>query len=333
MKNDPKLLVEILDNSPQTIHVTDEDNLRVMYANKLAIDYSKKYGVPEENMHCYEFFLGFKEPCPFCPLQTIGNQEECEAEINNGREIYSLKLKRIKWRDTNAFIEYARDITEIRKMQINYEKQVATLLSSFPDAAGIFHMDITDDCVLSVNGASDSVKKEIHLNSVDEMVRWTASFIPGKEEGEEFFEYCNRDAMLRAYDAGETELVKEVMSYFDDGSIRPARITCRMIVNPNNDHLECVMFGMDISKECAEREHHKVMMEEQLLIFSAVARNFKNVYLVDLNKGLAKVIKLEDENNDHGLDEVLDRAFPYEKFLNVWIDREVHPDDREMLKS
>ena len=333
MKNDPKLLVEILDNSPQTVHVTDEDNLKVMYANKAAIDYSKKYGVPDENVHCYEFFLGLKEQCPFCPLKTIGDQTECETEIDNGREIYTLKLKRIKWRDTNAFIEYARDITEIRKMQINYEKQVTTLLSSFPDAAGIFHMDITDDCVLSVNGSSESVKEEPHFDSVDDMVRWTADFVPGKEEGDAFFEYCNRDAMLRAYEAGETELVKEVMSYFDDGSIRPARITCRMITNPNNDHLECVMFGMDISKECAERERHMLMMEEQLLIFSAVARNFKNVYLVDLNKGLARVLKFEDEYDDGGLDKVIDEAFPYEQFLNAWIDHAVHPDDREMLRT
>ena len=332
MKNDPKLLVEILDNSPQTVHVTDEDNLKVMYANKAAIDYSKKYGMPNENVHCYEFFLGLKEQCPFCPLRTIGNQEECETEIDNGREIYTLKLKRIKWRDTNAFIEYARDITEIRKMQINYEKQVATLLSSFPDASGIFHMDITDNRVLSVNGSSDSVKKDLHFDSVDDMVRWTAAFIPDKEEGEEFFEYCNRDAMLRAHEAGEAELVREAMSYFDDGSIRPARITSRLIVNPNNDHLECVMFGIDISKECAEREKHTVMMEEQLLIFSAMARNFKNVYLVDLNKGLARVLKLEDEYNDNGLDKVMDREFPYEQFLNAWIDHAVHPDDREMLK-
>ena len=229
MRNDPKLMAEILDNSPQTVHVTDEDNLKVMYANQAATDYSVKYGVPDENVHCYEFFLGLKEQCPFCPLKTIGDQEECEAEIDNGREVYTLKLKRIKWQGTNAFIEYARDITEIRRMQINYEKQMAVLLSSLPDAAGIFHMDITDDCVLSLNGASDSVEEDLHFDSMDEMVRWTAAFIPGQEEREEFFEYFNRDAILRAHEMGENELVKEVMTYFDDGSIRPARITCRMI--------------------------------------------------------------------------------------------------------
>ena len=333
MKNDPKLLAEILDHSPQTVHVTNEDDLMVMYANKAAVDYSGRYGITDENVHCHEFFLGLKEQCSFCPLRTIGDQEEREVEIDNGREIYALKLKRIKWQGTNAFIEYARDITEIRKMQINYEKQVRVLLSSFPEAAGIFHMDITEDCVLSVNGSSDAVKKELHLETVDDTVRWTVSFIPSKEEGEEFFAYCNRDAMLRAHEAGETELVREEMSYFDDGSIRPAKITCRMIVNPNNDHLECVMFGMDISKECAEREQHTLMIEEKLLIFNAMARNFKNVYLVDMNKGLAKVLKFEDEHNDNGLDRVIDREFYFEQFLDAWIDRAVHPDDRQMLKE
>ncbi len=333
MRNDPKLLIEVLDNSPQTVHVTDEDNMKVMYANKIAIDYSNKYGVTDEDVHCYEFFLGLKEQCPFCPLRTIGDREECEVEIDNGREIYALKLKRIKWNGVNAFIEYARDITDIRRVQINYEKQVSVLLSSFPEASGIFHMDITDDRVLSMNGSSNAVKMDIHIDTVDDMVRWTADFIPGKEEKEKFFEVFKRDALLQAHEAGETDLIKEVMSYFDDGSIRPARITCRMIVNPNNNHLECIMYGMDISKECEEREQHTAMMEEQLLIFNAVARNFKNVFLVDLNKGIAKILKYEDENNSTDLDDVLDKAFPYEQFLPNWLAQMVHPDDREMLKK
>ncbi len=337
MNNDPKLLTEILDNSPQAVHVIDEDNLKIIYANKATIDFGKKHGVTHEatdaNMHCYEFFLGIKEQCPFCPLRTIGDSDECETEIDNGKNIFSLKLKRINWNGTSAFIEYARDITDIRRVQINYEKRVAMLLSSFPDAAGIFHMDVTDDCVLSMNGASDAVKVDLHLDSVDDMIRWTADFIPDKEERSKFFESFNRDALLRANEAGDTELIKEVMSFFDDGSIRPSRITCRLIVNPNNNHLECIMYGLDISKEYAEREQRTMLMEEQILVFNSIARNFKNIFLVDMNNGIAKILKYEDENNNTMLDKVLDISFPYEQFLDMWLNDMVHPDDREMLKA
>ncbi len=72
--------------------------------------------------------------------------------------------------------------------------------------------------------------------------------------------------------------------------------------------------------------------EEQLAIFDALARNFKNVYMVDIQKSTARVLKLEDEHNDHQIDSFGSMEFDYEPFLNNWIDSAVHPDDREMLK-
>ncbi len=71
--------------------------------------------------------------------------------------------------------------------------------------------------------------------------------------------------------------------------------------------------------------------EEQLLVFDCLARNFKNVYMVDIEKGTAKVLKMEDEYNDNRLAGVIDQVFPYEGFLNAWIAEAVHPDDREVL--
>lgn len=70
---------------------------------------------------------------------------------------------------------------------------------------------------------------------------------------------------------------------------------------------------------------------EQLLVFNCLARNFKNVYMVDVERGTAKVLKFEDENGDDRLDSVIDQVFPYEKYLNDWIGEAVHPDDRELL--
>ena len=73
--------------------------------------------------------------------------------------------------------------------------------------------------------------------------------------------------------------------------------------------------------------------EEQLAIFDTLAHNFKNVYLVDLPASTAKVLKLEDEYTDHRLDNVIGTEFPYEPFLNAWIDEAVYPDDRKMLSD
>lgn len=68
----------------------------------------------------------------------------------------------------------------------------------------------------------------------------------------------------------------------------------------------------------------KIYMLEQLAISHNLSRNFRNIYLVNLNDGTAKVIKLEDQYNDGRIDGVLDQSFPYEGFVNAWIAEAVH---------
>ncbi len=81
-----------------------------------------------------------------------------------------------------------------------------------------------------------------------------------------------------------------------------------------------------------EKEYEK-QREEQLAIFDTLARNFKNVYMVDIRSAEARILKLEDEYVDHRLDGVMTKVFSYEAFLNEWIEEKVHPDDRKMLSD
>ncbi len=91
-----------------------------------------------------------------------------------------------------------------------------------------------------------------------------------------------------------------------------------------------------IEEEKKQREQElafQKVREEQLAIFNSLAHNFKNVYLVDINKATAKVLKLEDEYSDNRLEDVIDKEFPYEPFLNAWISEAVYPDDKEVLSK
>ncbi len=107
--------------------------------------------------------------------------------------------------------------------------------------------------------------------------------------------------------------------------------------------LNCVIAGFrnidDIIEQHAREERQKrekeleyqKQREEQLSIFDTLAHNFKNVYLVDIENATARVLKLEDDYTDNRLDNVMDKEFPYEPFLNEWISESVHPDDRKVL--
>ncbi len=78
-------------------------------------------------------------------------------------------------------------------------------------------------------------------------------------------------------------------------------------------------------------DEQKKLELEQLAISKTLSRNFRNVYLINLNDGTAKVIKFEDEFKDGRLDNFLNQSFPYEGFLNGWIKEAVYEDDQDML--
>ena len=57
-----------------------------------------------------------------------------------------------------AFIEYAWDITELRRSQKIFESQIETLIRSVPNAEGIFHLDVTADRCINISGRSDNAR-------------------------------------------------------------------------------------------------------------------------------------------------------------------------------
>ena len=66
-------------------------------------------------------------------------------------------------------------------------------------------------------------------------------------------------------------------------------------------------------------------------VFDALARNFQNVFWVDLAAGTAKVLKL-DGYVTKGLDRDDPRYFSYESVLGRYIADRVHPDDRASFR-
>ncbi len=72
-------------------------------------------------------------------------------------------------------------------------------------------------------------------------------------------------------------------------------------------------------------------LAEQVAVSDTLSRNFKNIYLVNLDEGTARILKFQDESHDDFIVGCLGRNFPYEGFLHRWIEQDVHPDDRASL--
>ena len=88
----------------------------------------------------------------------------------------------------------------------------------------------------------------------------------------------------------------------------------------------------DVSNENTKRKNQDESLEEQLMVFNTLARHFKNVYWVDLEKKAAKILKLDADyvdvpgKEDH-------REFSFEAVVDHWINTVVCQEDREKLSS
>ena len=340
MEKNAALLAQILNDSDEMIQVSDVKTFSMMYANKKAKEYTGHGEQPYRGQHCYAYMMGLKEQCPFCPMRQLGEQESYETEVDNGHEVYAVKTKKILWEGEEAFIEYAWDITHIRRSQQIYESQVQTLIASIPHAQGVFHLDLTENTILSVNGSSKEVAGMSDIAAVDEMIRAVASYVPEKGDAEDFFSFFCRDRLLQYYEEGKTELNREVFSYFDDKSVRPARITARLIRNPKNNHLECILYGMDISVEWQERQarekkllkEYRTQREELLQIFDALADAYANVLLIDAEGKRLKALKVD------GFVKAIftksrDEFYDFEAVKNLYVEKRVYPKDQAWMQE
>lgn len=253
MSNSNSSSWDLLDDTYQLIQVSDLD-YNMLYANLPARSFTGHPDRPYKGRKCYQYMMGSEEQCPYCPMRQMDGKNVCTIEIDNGTQVFTAKTKRIFWDGKPAFVEYATDVTTIRRAQQIFESQVRALMASIPDAQGVFHFDLTADRLFSTNGVSTNLDQFHEQVSVDQTTEQIADFIPDAAMKAQFLARFRREPLIEAYHSGKTELQQQLLSYYADQSIRWTRMTCRLIMNPNNGHLESILYGMDISRERAYEE-------------------------------------------------------------------------------
>lgn len=106
------MLESILNESNQMVQVSDLETYTMLYANRAARIYTGHENQPYQGEYCYKYMMGREEPCPFCPMRKM-KQDECqETEVDNGKEVFAVKTRVTEWNGKKVFIEYGRNITE-----------------------------------------------------------------------------------------------------------------------------------------------------------------------------------------------------------------------------
>lgn len=328
--NREKLFESILNDSVQLIQVSDLETLSMIYANDTAKKFFPFAGEDCIGKPCYKYFMGFDEQCPFCPLRNMKDRSSYDTVVHNGGRAFAVKTTISELDGRKVFTEYARDITDDEKAKEQFETQIRMLVQSMPNALGIFHMDVTDDVCLSVGGDAAAAPVDFSKYTIDHVVEDLENFISDEKEKSDFISRFSRKALLNAYHNGTAQFDQVVRASYDDGGAKYARLAARIILNPTNDHIECVIYGVDITEEVMEKYHHDAAIKDQLDIFNALGKDYLNIFLIDPNANTATILKL-DGYVTGSIDIDKRREISYYDTCKQYIDERVHPDDKEMM--
>lgn len=134
----------LLDNAPVAIFVSDIENRKVLYANRLATEtLLPRSGIEEA---CCYHLAGFKEPCPFCHAGKMNHTDLLVREYAhavNGR-VYQLNGKIVDWGDRTVHVEYVKDITEQKREAERAErlkKQLQETFTSIPCGLCVYRIE------------------------------------------------------------------------------------------------------------------------------------------------------------------------------------------------
>lgn len=206
-----------------------------------------------------------------------------------------------------------------------YEKQLDALVSSISHAAGYFHLDITGNRILRVGGTSAIVNELDRDCSIDELMQSMAVYILSEKDRQDFLHAYSLEAMKKDYESGKVEIIRESRCYYDDHIARWSRYTVRLFVNPANNHLEGVFYGMDVTQD---REAY----ETQVSIVQTLSSNYLDVLLLNTWEKTAALIKY-----DGFMSTIFEhdgkKVYPYDELLEKYIAGRVHPDDCMMMTA
>ncbi len=111
---------------------------------------------------------------------------------------------------------------------------------------------------------------------------------------------------------------------FEDISFGDLRYCTLRFIKANEEGTCAVICGADVTDRHNE-------LEEQLELVNTLSNNFRNVYIVDLNAGTLRILRI---GKDYDLQELEDRRtteYSYEVVVEAWAKKKVHPEDKERM--
>ena len=163
----------------------------------------------------------------------------------------------------------------------------------------------------------------VEITTSDMLLQAIEDEITTDEAKKEFRHVFSYDYVQETYAKGDMSISLDTEVKHLNGDIVPVRFVGRLVINPTNNHLECIAFNYDISKEI----NLKNEMDMTNKLNNALACDYSTIFSVNLKEGIMRIHKMDQNQNAHKLK--LPDVIPFDDFFSRYIDSFVDEEYRE----
>ncbi len=211
------------------------------------------------------------------------------------------------------------------------------------DFPNIYLIDLTNNTGKIIKQKSiviEEVKENPHNFDYESAVNKYAEIVVHPEDKTAFLDTLLPEQLKQSFACGKSSFefgyriqadeeahyygVKGVFSLKGDGSLQA------ILLFQNIDEI----IEESRAKEQKQKEvedAYKEELETQVKILNNLTRDFRNVYIADMNKATAKILKVSPDYHMGNIDDLRGKTFPYQALIDQWCEIAVVPEDRERM--
>ncbi|MCI2061589.1 MAG: ATP-binding protein [Eubacteriaceae bacterium] len=172
-----------------------------------------------------------------------------------------------------------RNITEQKLAEKKYELAYKELEEAHPMSLGSFHLNLTTNWCGNGKSPLGFVLKQQEKGTADSYFQEFAKLIADEDVREKYFKIFTREALLRQFENGVTNVSIEYPIEYEDGTRHWRSGLLFMLRNPITGDIEAVTYAIDID----DRKRNELIMEK------LTGSSFEYIALIDPKHNLFKL--------------------------------------------
>ena len=178
------------------------------------------------------------------------------------------------------------DVTKEKQELLNFHHGLQSILTANPDALCVFQLNLTTNRCYEGHGASPFILDALQSDTVDGLFVHAHHLIPDEAELANFLVVFNRQQLLAAYQRGKRNLHLDYRRQDEKGGRFWVRTFISMLGNPENGHIEGVLYSLDITREMQRSEIFQLITNREYYLVALLHPDTQQVEMIQSSRAM-----------------------------------------------